>query len=115
MTYWGIVVMEDIIDTTTPVLPTKIALCLSGGGLRATYFHLGTIKALRRLGLLDKVTNIVSVSGGSILAAHLVLNWNKYCGSDADFKEIEQKIRDFAARDLRGRVIRRWILTGITL
>ena len=50
-----------------------IALTLSGGGFRATLFHLGVVRFLYEAKLLDKVTDICSVSGGSILAAHLAL------------------------------------------
>jgi len=52
-----------------------IGLALSGGGFRATLFHLGVIAFLRDAGKLSEVTYITSVSGGSILSAHLVLNW----------------------------------------
>jgi predicted acylesterase/phospholipase RssA len=55
----------------------KIGLALSGGGFRATLYHLGLIRFLRDAGLLHQVTHITSVSGGSIIAAHLALNWEK--------------------------------------
>jgi NTE family protein len=48
-----------------------IALCLSGGGYRAALFHLGTVRRLNELGILSQVATVSSVSGGSILAAHL--------------------------------------------
>lgn len=48
-----------------------LALCLSGGGYRAALFHLGSMRRLNELGVLAKITDISSVSGGSILAAHL--------------------------------------------
>lgn len=44
----------------------QIALSLSGGGVRALGFHLGTMGMLDRLGLLTKVEIISSVSGGSL-------------------------------------------------
>lgn len=44
----------------------KIALSLSGGGVRAVGFHLGTMSMLERLGLMDRVEIISSVSGGSM-------------------------------------------------
>lgn len=47
------------------------ALCLSGGGFRAALFHLGALRRLNELGVLSQVTTITSVSGGSIIAAHL--------------------------------------------
>ena len=95
--------------------PKNIALCLSGGGLRATFFHLGTIKALRKRNLLDRVSHIFSVSGGSIVAAHVVLNWSKYCGDSNAFADVERKLCKFGNRDVRGRVVRRGVLTSITL
>lgn len=98
----------------------NIALCLSGGGLRATLFHLGLIKALRSHEIdgqtvLRRVGEIYSVSGGSILAAHLVRNWQGYCGDDASFAALERQILAFARRNLRDRVLRRWILSLSTL
>jgi len=48
-----------------------IALCLSGGGFRAALFHLGALGRLNELGILSLVDKISSVSGGSIIAAHL--------------------------------------------
>ncbi len=49
----------------------KIALAFSGGGVRATVFHLGVLARLAREDLLGQVKVISSVSGGS-LAAGLV-------------------------------------------
>jgi predicted acylesterase/phospholipase RssA len=86
------------------------ALCLSGGGLRATFFHLGVIRALRQAGKLSKITHIFSVSGGSILAAHLALKWAQYNGSIAEFDEAVDDISRVAKRDIRGRLTRRWLL-----
>src|SRR5213594_2666876 len=48
-----------------------IGLCLSGGGFRATLFHLGALRRLNEFGILAKLRTISSVSGGSITAAHL--------------------------------------------
>ena len=58
----------------------KIGLALSGGGFRASLYHLGLLRFLRDAGALSQVTHITSVSGGSIMAAHLVLNWDRYNG-----------------------------------
>jgi NTE family protein len=55
----------------------KIGLALSGGGYRAAAFHLGTIKCLERLKLLDKVDVISTISGGSIAGAYYLLNKKK--------------------------------------
>jgi NTE family protein len=52
-----------------------IALCLSGGGYRAMVFHTGALLRLNDAGLLPKLSRVTSVSGGSITAAILALNW----------------------------------------
>lgn len=52
-----------------------IGLCLSGGGYRAMVFHIGALWRLYEAGLLGKIQRISSVSGGSITAATLALNW----------------------------------------
>ena len=48
-----------------------VALALSGGGFRAALFHLGALRRLNELGALSRIDTISSVSGGSILSAHL--------------------------------------------
>jgi len=100
--------MDPAVD---PASPRTIALCLSGGGLRATFFHLGVVEALRRSGRLKEVKEVFSVSGGSITAAHLALNWARYTGSDEDFDKAATELRAIADWDIRGRVLRRWILS----
>lgn len=54
-----------------------VALCLSGGGYRAMVFHVGSLWRLFDAGMLAKVDRISSVSGGSITAGVLGLNWSK--------------------------------------
>lgn len=54
-----------------------IALCLSGGGYRAMLFHVGALIRLNEGGYLPTIDRISSVSGGSITAGVLGLNWNK--------------------------------------
>lgn len=44
-----------------------IALALSGGGIRAMVFHLGVLRCLAENGLLESVTRVSTVSGGSLL------------------------------------------------
>lgn len=96
-----------------PSDPGTIALCLSGGGFRATLFHLGLIRALRRAWINDRmalaaVREVYAVSGGSILAAHFLANYSQYLGDETQFGEVEKALLAFANRDLRNRVIRRW-------
>ena len=62
----------------------KIGLALSGGGYRAAAYHIGMLKALHKLGILDNVDVISSVSGGSITAAYYALhkdNFEKFEGT----------------------------------
>ena len=47
-----------------------IGLALSGGGSRAIAFHLGCLRALKDLGLLDKVGVLSTISGGSVIGAY---------------------------------------------
>ncbi|WP_428741003.1 patatin-like phospholipase family protein [Tenacibaculum sp.] len=44
----------------------SIALCFSGGGYRAACFSLGTLSLLEKVGLLENVKAISTVSGGTI-------------------------------------------------
>jgi len=85
----------------------RLGLALSGGGLRATLFHLGVVRFLHDAGRLGEVTHIVSVSGGSILGAHLALNWGRYTGSTDDFEGAAAKIIDFVQADARNQIARR--------
>lgn len=57
---------------------SKIGLALSGGGYRAAAYHIGALRALHKLGVLDKVDYISSVSGGSIIAAYYGLFDGEY-------------------------------------
>jgi len=55
----------------------KKGLALSGGGYRATLYALGSLWRMNDSGLLTELDTITSVSGGSIAAGFLMLNWNK--------------------------------------
>ena len=52
-----------------------VGLALSGGGFRATLFHLGALWRLNEMGLLPTIDQISSVSGGSILSGLLAARW----------------------------------------
>jgi len=62
----------------------RIALALSGGGSRAMAFHLGCLRALHKNGLLERVSIITSVSGGSVIAA-------LYCSHPGDFDAFDKR------------------------
>lgn len=85
-------------------------LCLSGGGYRATLFHLGVIIRLNELGVLAEVSTITSVSGGSILNGLLASRWSQLSlGPDGVYTnlldEVAQPIRRFCAKDLRTSIL----------
>ena len=89
----------------------KIGLALSGGGFRASLYHLGLVRFLRDAGLLSQVTHITSVSGGSIIAAHLLLNWDRYNGSGKEFEAAASEFLSFVRLDIRNRIARCFSLT----
>jgi predicted acylesterase/phospholipase RssA len=93
----------------------KIGLALSGGGFRATLYHLGLARFLRDAGILPSVTHITSVSGGSIFAAHLALNWDRYNGSESEFDAAAAELLAFVRMDVRNRIIRRFPLSFVVL
>ena len=45
----------------------KVALALSGGGVRAAVFHCGVLQRLALDGLLESTTFVSTVSGGSLV------------------------------------------------
>lgn len=81
------------------------ALCLSGGGYRAALFHLGAARRLNECGLLGHLDMISSVSGGSILAAHLARVVSPWPENDNVFPEWESRVaapfRAFCRCDIR--------------
>ncbi|MBI1225041.1 MAG: hypothetical protein GC192_07360 [Bacteroidetes bacterium] len=58
----------------------KYGLALSGGGFRASLFHIGVLAKLAEADLLRKVEVISCVSGGSILGAYYYLMLKKAVG-----------------------------------
>jgi predicted acylesterase/phospholipase RssA len=93
----------------------KIGLGLSGGGFRASLFHIGVLAKLAELDVLRRVEAISCVSGGSIIGAHYYLEVRKLLQSKPDeevtredYIEIVQRVeRDFlegVQRNVRTRV-----------
>ena len=81
-----------------------IGLALSGGGSRAIAFHLGCLRALHELGILDKVLAISTVSGGSVIGA-------LYALSKEPFPEFEKQVRTLLERGLKWPTVRTSFLT----
>ena len=63
------------------------ALGLSGGGYRASLFHLGALWRLNEIGWLKRLKRVDGVSGGAIVAAWLGLRWSRLRFSPAGVAE----------------------------
>lgn len=84
-----------------------IGLCLSGGGFRATLFHLGALRRLNELGLFSRpdFRTIASVSGGSIASAALATAFARQgattlSAEDWD-RQVEAPLRAFTRSNAR--------------
>ena len=90
----------------------KLGLALSGGGFRASFFHLGVLALLADRGLLRHVEVISTVSGGSIIGALYYLKLKRLLETkedreitDADYQrlveEVEAAFRAAVQKNLR--------------
>ncbi len=81
-----------------------IGLALSGGGFRAALFHLGALIRLNELCLLSRLSEVTSVSGGSVTAAVLGLAWERLRfenGVAVNFAdEVGKPLREFCGRTI---------------
>lgn len=69
------------------------ALAVSGGGYRAMVFHLGAFLRLYELGILQTLKRVSSVSGGSITAAKVGLEWPKLRTRDDFMTHVVEPVR----------------------
>jgi predicted acylesterase/phospholipase RssA len=76
----------------------KVGLALSGGGFRASLYHIGVLARLAELDLLRYVEVISCVSGGSIIGAHLYLELRHLLQMRADSQISRQDYVDLVAR-----------------
>lgn len=77
-----------------------IALSLSGGGSRAIAFHLGCLRALNDRGVLQKISVVSAVSGGSVIAG-LYAYWND------SFEDFHERVLGLLRRGLNRAIARR--------
>jgi predicted acylesterase/phospholipase RssA len=93
----------------------KVGLALSGGGFRASLFHIGTLARLAECKLLRRVEVLSCVSGGSILGAYYYLKLRRLLQAkpdgeieDADYvtlvRELAEEFLAAVRRDLRGQL-----------
>lgn len=87
----------------------KISLALSGGGFRATVFHLGMLARLARENRLEDVILLSTVSGGSLCAGlAFALNGFEWPGSQTFITKVEPQARRLLTTfDLQGSLLRR--------
>jgi NTE family protein len=109
---------EPLRDPAPRASRRGIGLCLSGGGFRATLFHLGALRRLNELGVLarDDFRTVASVSGGSIAAASLAAGMARGVPGtgplplDAWEREVAAPLRAFTRGDARtGPLLKRLI------
>jgi NTE family protein len=93
-----------------------IGLCLSGGGYRATLFHLGSVRRLHELGVLTRpdFRTISSVSGGSITNAQLAVTHPWPPPGPLWEQNVAQPLRTFTERNIRTLPLLKSLLPGIT-
>ena len=92
----------------------RLGLALSGGGFRASFFHLGVLRRLAELDLLRHVSVLSTVSGGSVIGAAYMLHLAKRLKKSAKLSrddyvaliaDAEREFRAGTARDLRTRLL----------
>ena len=66
------------------ILRGKVGLALSGGGFRASLYHIGVLAKLAELDVLRHVEVLSCVSGGSIIGAHYYLELRRWLQEHED-------------------------------
>ena len=74
----------------------EIALCFSGGGYRAACFSLGTLSLFDKIGLLEKVNLVSTVSGGTITGVKYAQSQTDGNGFPFFFKEYYDWLKEDA-------------------
>ena len=118
---WGALkaLLKDNGEEAASFLRGKIGLALSGGGFRASLFHIGLLAKLAEFDVLRHVEVLSCVSGGSILGAYYYLELRKMLQEHTDaeitrqhYVELVQSIyRNFLAgvqRNIRLRMLFGW-------
>ena len=83
----------------------RIGIALSGGGARAIAYHLGCLRTLHRLGILQRARVMSTVSGGSVIGA-------MYAVHDGTFDEFEHRVRTLLRTGLFRPAIRTALTSG---
>lgn len=90
----------------------KIGLALSGGGVRASVFHLGILSRLALDNLLEQITFISTVSGGSLVTGLIYsINDNKWPTSNEFLDKCILQCRYYLTQtDLQKEITKRTLL-----
>lgn len=80
----------------------KVGLALSGGGFRASLYHIGVLARLAELNLLRQIEVISCVSGGSIIGAYYYLELRKMLKDKLDADITHQNYIDLVKRVQKG-------------
>jgi len=94
----------------------KLGIALSGGGFRASLFHIGVLASLAENDILKDLQVISCVSGGSIIGAYYYLHLKKLLESKEDtkitktdyiniIKEIETDFLENVQKNLRVKIL----------
>ena len=112
--------LGDNFAALTSVMQGKMGLALSGGGFRASLYHIGVLARLAELDLLRGIEYLSCVSGGSIIGAHYYLEVRRLLQiktdqqiTRQDYIKIVQRVAvDFLAgvqRNIRTRIAAEWL------
>lgn len=74
----------DNVDAARSVSRGRVGLALSGGGFRASLFHIGVLAKLAEFDALRQIEVLSCVSGGSIVGAHFYLKVRQLLQAKAD-------------------------------
>lgn len=106
----GFAVLRDLLGGSASAAASfflgKVGLALSGGGFRASLYHIGVLARLAELDMLRHVEVISSVSGGSILGAYYYLELRQLLRTKPDGEitrdDYVQLVRNVEAGFLEG-------------
>ena len=81
--------------------PYRVGLALSGGGFRASLYHLGTIRYLEECGIMPHIEVMSTVSGGSIIGAYYLVEMERRLRTAPNLDRLtacDEIISDFCAK-----------------
>lgn len=76
-----------VMDKAEALDAPRLGLALSGGGVRAAVFHLGLLRCLAERGMMERVEQLSTVSGGSLIIAAIVSTSGMKWPSSRDYHE----------------------------